>query len=161
MFKQLTFIIFLLIASLQTFAQQDNQAEIKQQEAILFSSFKNFNKEELLLVKEYIKALKKVTLYMDKYFSLMTCKEDSNPALVPLRIKADKFGLIVGTLKNSYNFIQNIHKQLCVLSSLVQNENLLEYYEYEIFPFDEGKSLRYTAELAAKMLDEIRKVQAS
>ena len=49
MFKQLIIhLLFNFNHFTPNFSHQDNQAEIKQQEAILLASFKNFNPEELL-----------------------------------------------------------------------------------------------------------------
>lgn len=161
MLKKLIVTLFVLTLTSQTFSNQENQAEIKQQEAVLLASLQNFNQEELIITKEYVKALRKAALYVGKYFSLSNgTKEDPNPDLVPLCIKADIAGLIIGTLKDSHDFIQNIHIQLCTLSSLVQNAPV---YAYGLLPFDlERESLPYITsltDLTEKMLQEIKKLK--
>ncbi len=154
----LTFLI--LITTLQTFSHQDNQAEINKQEAILLASIKNFNPEELSIVKEYIKTLRKIVIYMDSYLNNEPLRaKNPEPASV-FNTRISTSSMKIAKLKDLYGFIQNIYIQICALSSLVLNKHL--EYNGEIIPFDEeGKSLHYMAELIEKMLDEIRKLQAN
>jgi hypothetical protein len=134
----------------------ERQAKINKQETDLISSINNFNKEELALVKEYMKTLKKIVLYTDNYLNNKPINDDFE-SLLEARFMT--ITIKIAQLKGLYPFIQNIHVQLCALCSLVENEHL--ELDYEIFPFSDGKSPHYIESLAERILQEIQKLQQS
>lgn len=155
MFKKLIFTTFLFIASTQTFAHQDNQVEINKREAILFSSLKNFNKEELNIVKEYAKAVRKMTVYLgDEFNNPGSCFNSDPNSLLALRATTNM--MKVAKLQ-VHEFIQNMHMQFGALSSLVQNIHL--DYEGEFIPFCGKESASYIASLTERILETIKAIQ--
>ena len=157
MFKKLIFAIFIFIASFQVFAQQEDQAEIKQQEETLLSSLKNFNKKELMMVKEYVEILKKLIQVCVDQHSLGLQDGDFIPPHLYIKFQKLAYKIMMFRMND---FIQKIHVKICQLS--LENCNIDDQkvdISHEILPFLDEDSMCYVANLAKKILCDIEKIK--
>jgi hypothetical protein len=145
----------IITSTLKSMDNNERQAKISKQETDLISSINSFNQKELALVKEYTKTLSKAAHYTDNYLNDKPINDDPHESMLNVRLAM--IAMKIGKLKGLYDFIQNIHVQLCALCSLVENEHL--ELEYELFPFSDGKSPQYIASLAERILETIKAMQ--